>query len=1067
VVRRLIHSFRAAGDGAPESGRLSAGFRSTLLAEWAARLCLCFLIRKRGSLVCSCSGGRLRRGAGWFWAVGLPLTLAAGLARAELHPETQYAVRVWQAEQGLPENSVNCIAQTRDGYLWIGTFNGLVRFDGREFIWVGPEGVANERASRILCLYADDGDALWVGTDGEGVYRYYQGQWEHIAGGRELVHPIVLALTGDGDGGVWIGTYRGLNRWQKGEIAAFTDREGYGVFPETVFGLATDPVKGLWVAAEKHLYYFAQGRFEEVALPVVEGDASVMRTVHVGRDGRRWAGRWGEFLLHSQLDRWEIMSDLGESDRGHLYAIVESSTGEVWVGTDGGLSCYRDGRWFSFPSHDSLVGHEVRALFEDREGNIWAGGIGVGLTRIRRTAVTAFTMRHGLLRERVRAIREMQSQELWVGFDGGGMVRGLPGSFQPWELPSPIPPGASVWSLLRDRRNVLWIGTYGDGLWRQDADGVERVAQTAVSPAPASQVTALLQDNFDRIWVGTYQGLFRVVANNRLQPVPLPVPNRFLRAHVTSLLQDPAGILWVGYNGQGIIQVKDSRSVRLTVTNGLPSDFVRTLHADADGTIWIGTRSGLARWRAGEITAFTTADGLADDTISQILEDDAGYLWLGSNHGIMRIGKSSFDQVAQERGTLLSVRVFDTSDGPPANECTGGFHPAGHRGSDGRLWFATTKGLVAVNPQQVTFNSVPPDVFIDSIRVGSETVVSPGFGGRFPQTLKLSSGVRQLELRFSAVSLTAPEKVRYRTWLEGWDTDWTDPQPERVVSYSRLPPGNYRFQVMACNNDGVWSPHTTPLAFSVPPYWWQTWWAKAIAGMVAMLCVGGIVSLVQHRRHRAELRRIEARRAIEQERARIAQDLHDDLGAGLTQINLASAMAQNRAMSAEVVGGLLGDISTRARELVTALDEIVWAINPRNDTVASVASYFCQFAQHFLKPSAVTCRLNVAADLPVAELNAEQRHALFLAFEEALHNVVQHSGATQMELTITGENGNLRIGVRDNGRGLPAGSPPEGADGLRNMRERLDRLGGRCILTSPPGAGTIVTFNLPLAASAR
>jgi signal transduction histidine kinase len=269
--------------------------------------------------------------------------------------------------------------------------------------------------------------------------------------------------------------------------------------------------------------------------------------------------------------------------------------------------------------------------------------------------------------------------------------------------------------------------------------------------------------------------------------------------------------------------------------------------------------------------------------------------------------------------------------------------------------------------------------------------------------------------------------------------------------------------VIACNRDGVWSDAGAVLKLTAEPYWWQTAWFRVVGPLSAFGLLGGGTLLGLRRRHRRQIERMELLQATERERTRIAQDLHDDLGAGLTQISLNTAMLQNPAVASEVAGGLLQEIDQRSRELVTALDEIVWAANPKNDTVASLARYLCQYAQSCLQSADIACRLEVAPNLPDAPMGAEQRHHLFLAFKEALHNTLRHSGANELGLEITADARTLSVSLTDNGRGFVPGPVPEGADGLGNMRARLQRLGGSCVVTSAQGHGTKVTFCLPFA----
>jgi signal transduction histidine kinase len=330
--------------------------------------------------------------------------------------------------------------------------------------------------------------------------------------------------------------------------------------------------------------------------------------------------------------------------------------------------------------------------------------------------------------------------------------------------------------------------------------------------------------------------------------------------------------------------------------------------------------------------------------------------------------------------------------------------------------------------------------------------------------MRLGPGVEELEFEFTALSLAAPGNVTFRYQLEGLNKDWVDAGIVRVARYANVQPKDYKFRVTACNRDGIWNEVGSVVALTVKPHLWERTWFRVACGVAVFYLFGGGLLLTARRRYRRKLERLEQQQALERERTRIAQDLHDDLGAGLVEINFGSELAQDPSLDTDEVREHTREIGTRAREMVTALDEIVWAVNPKHDSVSSLATYFCQFAQHFLKATSVHCHLDVARNLPAAPLNAEQRHSLFLAFKEALSNVVQHAGATDLRLAIAVNDGTLTIIVSDNGSGLTPDAPRErnGADGLGNMQRRLQQLGGCCELTSSREKGTTVTFKVPL-----
>ena len=389
-------------------------------------------------------------------------------------------------------------------------------------------------------------------------------------------------------------------------------------------------------------------------------------------------------------------------------------------------------------------------------------------------------------------------------------------------------------------------------------------------------------------------------------------------------------------------------------------------------------------------------------------------------------------------------------------QCTGGFHPAGLRTRDGYLWFSTVKGLVQVDPSGLVRNELPPAVMLEEIRIDGSPANRPD------NLLEIPPSATRLELQFTATSLTAPERNRFRHRLEGLDKDWIEDGPQRVAAYNHLPPGKYQFRLAACNGDGVWNQAGVLLNLHVLPPFWKTWWFGAMTGLVVLGGGGWGVRSWSVRRLRHKLHSLQEQHALEKERARIAQDIHDELGASLTRIALLTELGQKHKDRAEEVAGDLGKISATAREAVRAMDAIVWAVNPRNDTLDHFANYVSQFAEDFFRLTPIRYRLDVPADLPDRPLSTEVRHHLFLAVKEALNNVVRHSGATEVWLRLSCLKDQLTIAIEDNGKGLPQKQGTPGQDGLLNLKNRLQSLGGTCTVESAAGKGTQIRLVLAL-----
>jgi len=507
--------------------------------------------------------------------------------------------------------------------------------------------------------------------------------------------------------------------------------------------------------------------------------------------------------------------------------------------------------------------------------------------------------------------------------------------------------------------------------------------------------------------------------------------------------------------------LKAGKARQFRKRDGLASDFVQCLKLETNGTLWIGTfGGGLSRLKEGHFANVSAEQGLPNNVICHIDDDGRGYFWMSSYGGIFRVAKTELEDCADGKTATVRCLGYGKGDGLPTLECSGGMQPAGCRTADGRLWFPTSKGLVVMDPVNVTTNLLPPPVVIEEFRVDSRVLTNSGV-----TPVQIAPGHQRFDFEYTALSLVAPERVRFRCWLEGLEENWVDMGSRRSVNYNFVPPRDYTFHVIACNNDNVWNETGAQFAFHVRPHFWQTVWFRVVAIVGMVLVASGAVGFDTRRRMHRKLERLERQRALERERARIARDIHDDLGASLTQITMLSQVAHGAPPELPRAVASLDQIFGTARELTRALDEIVWAVNPKHDTLESLAGYLGKFAEDYLRAANLRCRLDVPMQLPAWVLASEVRHNLFLAVKEALHNVTKHASATEVRLTLTLVNDGFAWEVADNGRGFGSGVPAPGSpdrlasgNGLANMRRRLVDIGGHFEVQSAPAAGTRVKF---------
>jgi ligand-binding sensor domain-containing protein/signal transduction histidine kinase len=959
-------------------------------------------------------------------------------------------------EEGLPEDSVQAVRQCRDGYLWCLTSRRLCRFDGFKFTLLdwAPAGANPE----WLGVHETQEGRLWVhGGAGAFPYAGRPGREAWWGSGALPSNTVIRAIVEDAQRTLWAATALGLCRYD-GDLRRIFRVPGDPV-PGGMTALDADAKGDLWVAAGSNLYRFGYGHFTRQVLPPLKGDAGLAH-VSVAPDGVVWASTAGALLCRVNA-QWRVVDGPFQEwhPRWRITALRALEAGELWLGTTTGLWRFKDNRWAVLAQRDGYYPLEVRDVTRDAEGNVWVATSG-GLLRLRPKALQHFGAGLALEQDAFTAVLPEARGELLVGVAGAGLLAGKPGAFRPVAR-APLARSAVVSALFRDREGTLWIGTQGDYLWKFRDGAATCVLEVPGASRSAVNVNAILEDRQGRLWVGTGDGLMRLDARREgLEPVPdLPVEGR--RVH--ALLEARNGDLWVALQGSGLLQIQAPQAVVVHErSQGLPSDTVLALCEDAEGNLWAGTGEGLGCWDGRGWRRLGEAQGLPDGAISQILEDGKT-LWLGSRRGLARFAKADLaEALAGVRG-VVTAQVFGRNEGLPEEQCASGFGHLAARSREGLLWFCTVNGLVMADPRRIPERRAwGLRVYLEEIRSNQGVLARPvEERAQGPVTLALPAGTDRLVIRYSAPFFSNPEQVQFKTMLEGHEATWSPPTCSRSAVYSRLSPGAYRFRIMA-GVGGGWRESSAGLDFVLAPYPWQTPWFMLAAGGAILAMVGVGVRLAGNRRYRRQVLALEREQALLRERTRIAQDLHDDLGAALTEVGLLSAVARRPAVGPERAKGYLGDIAVKVRAMVDKLDEIVWAVNPRNDSVISLANYFCEYAQRLLQHTPIACRLEIDGSLPDCPLAPEQRHHLFLAFSEALNNVIRHAGASEVRVGVVREGGGVVVTVEDNGRGLSGKPLAEGSDGLAGMRRRLAAMGGRCEVFSGPGKGVVVRLVMPL-----
>lgn len=755
----------------------------------------------------------------------------------------QYVHNVWQRNNGLPQDSVNAVLQTRDGYLWLGTQEGLARFDGVRFTPFNKSNTPAFTHNDVSGLAEGPDGTLWIGTYG-GLVEMKDGRFVAHPTGRGRASDSVMSIAVDRHGVVWCGTqHAGLNRYDHGRYQFFTAENGLA--SDVVNDIAFDAAGDVWIATDAGLSVLRAGTWRSLSrssgLP-----GSVVWQVHPTSQDGVWVGT-DHGVVRVVGDAVHPVAQPRELAAAAIRSLLEDRDGALWIGTEAGLVWRVAGDSVSsLELANSVSGNYVLSMVQDREGSVWVGTYASGLHHLWRGRFSSLTRLQGLPDDDVRTIRQMHDGSVWIATEAAGVARYDGTSMRTFTTANGLPHNTAR-SFFEDSKGTLWIGTRS-GLCRFDGNACIPVPETR-----GLSIRAVGEDSAGTLWVGvSTDGVRRLVGGALVrtgEDGKTPLPRGVLR----TIVRDHAGTMWVGTN-EGLTRWDHGSPTLFTSKDGLPRDPIYCIHEDAQHTLWIGSYGGgLVRFKNGTFTRFTQADGLFDDVVYEILEDDSGNLWISCNNGVYSVAKAQLDAFAERKLTRLTTTAYDNADGMLSVECNGNSDPSGWRTTDGRLWFPTVRGVTIIDPTDLQRNSLPPPVAIEAVTINGRRY-SPG------EAVVAPPGAGRLEFEYTGLSFIAPQRVRFRHRLEPFDVEWTEATGRRETNYTNLAPGKYVFRVVARNDADVWNTVGASFAFELQPHFYQAWWFRALAlfGMGALIA-GGVRLRVWHhvRRERELARRVE------------------------------------------------------------------------------------------------------------------------------------------------------------------------------------------------------------------
>lgn len=969
-----------------------------------------------------------------------------------------FLVRHWDIESGIPQNTVKAIRQTQDGYIWVGTFGGIVRFDGSKFTLFNSSNIPGLETDRVLTMAEYDG-VLWIGFERGGIFHYKNGEFTRFNLPGAGIEQTVLSLVRDGEGGVWIQTFDyGILRYKDGGFTQYDSSHGvpqvYSLFKnrQGIIHLATDKVC-LWFEGSRFIpsvYDFSGGG--ELSIPPF-----------FDREGKLWISRREKGItLHSPDGSKKTFPFRLAST--WIRKFHQEDDGLIWMASDKGLYIYDGKNLFVYTTEDGLSDNEILSIERDREGNYWLGSKTNGLMQLRRNQVKTFIREGEEEFNNFTSLIKTKSGRVLAGLNCGGIYILEPEGRLRFLLDKNKMTNVCVWSLFEDSQGSLWMGTWGEGVFRvknwERAYRSGSVRAEKVAEVKGNVILAMAEDIYNNLWFGTLNG-------GIIQLSPGGKTRRFTTAEglasneIRTIFIEKDGAVLTGTGG-GVSRIYNGGVMPLWFSDKLPRKIVRSLYRDADSVLWVGTYgAGLFRIEKNNILSFTEETGLYDNLVSHIVEDKAGRLWMGSNKGISAIAKSRLNAAGAAGKKTLTPLVFTSANGMINSETNGGFHPSAFADEAGSVWFPTVRGIVKIDAGMVKENLIPPPVYIEGLMV-NQNKMQP------PQQLVVSSGIERLQINYAGLSYADPSKNRYRYKLSGFSDQWFEAGGAREAIYTHLPPGEYTFVVTASNNDGVWSSNYAELKIIVTPPFWMTGW---FLGAAAALVLGIIYWIYSWRmnvlRKRARLQEELARQLMESqesERKRIAGEIHDGMSQNILLMkNMAMLALENQTIPSETTEHLK-EITMLAGETLDEARKMAHNLRPVQLDRLGLAETLRQLLKTIQKGSTITIEYEIGSIDGL--LKKENEIIVFRILQELMNNILKHSGAKTVSVIAGTEQKRLRLFVQDDGTGFDVkryteDNEPSPGMGLAGIFERVRILKGDYNIKSAINEGTTIVITVP------
>ena len=963
------------------------------------------------------------------------LLLGVSALASDTFPST-YVGRTWQMQDGLPEQTVQAFAQTKDRYLWIGTTGGLLRFDGARMVLFDRDNTPAFADNNIFNLTVASDGTLWIASEGGGLIRYQSGVFRSYSAKDGLTNNFVRIVYQDSKGTIWVGSDNGLFRVAGERLERFDNTESIPAV--AIHAIYEDSKNRLWVGGSR-LLCITGSTAQEYRLQG-EGSQNRVKSITQTNDGTLWVGTIGG--LHRMVAE-SVPFQKVEQTSGTVRFLRQTSDGTLWIGTIGhGIYKYRAGEFSQITAPASLPSNTALNLFEDVENNIWIG-TPTGMIRLSKTPLQTVVLPDAGDYD-AETVYQDHNGDLWVA--AANLFRFHEGKATQVRISGVE--GVRVRNVFRDRDGALWIGTEGRGVFRQDGS---HLAHYMIKDGLVNNfVRVFLQGSDGSVWIATDEGVSRWFKGGFTN---FQERDGLCYFSTRSLAEDHNGDIWVGTDG-GISHIHDGKFLSDTVTQSLSKEKIWAIHEDSDGGMWFGTRTGgLYRWRSGKLIHYTTAQGLANNSIYELLEDRNETFWISGPNGISAIERRELDSRADDRGHLLSLRLYGISDGLETTQLYGAEKPGGVVTSQGDVSFASNKGLVRVAADQTKLSGPAPVVIDEVIADGREIL---------GHAITLGPDNAKLEIHYSVIQLRSQERVRFQYMLEGFDKNWTDASSRRVAYYTNVPPGKYQFHVAALEMNNPREISEMSIEIFQKPHFYRTSWFVGCCVLLLGAMIWGA--------HKLRMRQAHARfQAVLEERNRLAREMHDTLIQGCAGVSALleahSSLDENEPHTKE---NLLSYARGQLRTTINEAREAVWDLRHADGSAANISPILNNMTQQVSHEFGVPVKYQFSGE--PFNLHQSIAHEVLMVVREALHNAIRHGQPSRVQVKVDFDDKQLRVEVHDDGRGFDtkqASASGNGHYGLVGMRERVKRIGGTLSLNSLAGKGTELIIRIPRDASAE